>query len=61
MNKCKYCCNEKDHSLTKHECNEIYISNKHITAYCGWCGASTSVKIKYYPICRKKFRKGDRK
>ena len=56
MNKCKYCKDEKDHSLTEHECNEVYISNKYITAFCGWCGAETKVEIKYCPMCRQKFK-----
>lgn len=58
MDKCKYCKNEKDHKISKNECNEIYISEKYITTYCGWCGANTKVKIKYCPICGRNLEKG---
>lgn len=47
MNKCKYCKDEKDHIINKNYSVELYISNKNITAFCGWCGGRATVPIKY--------------
>lgn len=51
MSKCKYCENDRDHILNKIPSNEIYVSSKNITAFCGWCGARSIVKINYCPMC----------
>lgn len=53
MKKCRYCSDENDHILNGYT-NEIYASNKHITAFCGWCGCWSKVKINYCPMCGRK-------
>lgn len=54
MSRCKYCSNGKDHILVEGVTNEVYVSNKTILACCGWCGAYTTVKINYCPVCGRK-------
>lgn len=53
MTKCKYCSDDQDHIIN--DCtNEIYLNNKHVLAFCGWCGCWTKVKINYCPMCGRK-------
>lgn len=54
MNRCKYCKSDKDVWIKAEGTNEIYLSKGKITAFCGWCGCYTKVKIKYCPMCGKK-------
>jgi uncharacterized FAD-dependent dehydrogenase len=52
--KCKYCKSDKDVWIKGEATNEIYLSKEKITAYCGWCGCMTTVKINYCPMCGRK-------
>ena len=52
--KCKYCKRDKDVWIKAEGTNEIYLNNKNIAAFCGWCGCYTKVKIKYCPMCGRK-------
>lgn len=55
MSKCKYCESESYKLIGKMPTtNEVYINNGTINAFCGWCGCSTVVKIKYCPMCGRK-------
>jgi len=53
MNNCEYCENERGR-LCNQSTNEVYLSNKTIEAFCGWCGCHTTVRINYCPMCGRK-------
>lgn len=52
--KCEYCKSDKDVWIKVEATNEIYLSSKKITAFCGWCGSETKVKINFCPMCGRK-------
>ena len=57
--KCKYCKSDKDVWIKGEATNEIYLNNKNITAFCGWCESETKVKINFCPMCGRKLGETD--